>query len=846
MNHFGFRFVAIISITLFSQFSYSQVKDSSEAKKDTTTAKPVAPKAFSEFILPDAVIDSGLFTTYFQRDKYFIEIKDKDFGKDLLLVSRISRGAADARGAGNMIGFAGDEINNAIIRFEKGPSHKIFIRQCSFSERSMDSTKAMYRSVNSANLFPIIAAFPVVAYAKDEKGYIFDVTDFFNGDNTVMYFSAQMKEALKLGAIKADRSYISQIKSYALNTEIKTVKTYDRVAPTGFLATLFPDKGSSSITLEVNLSIVLLPEKQMQPRYNDERVGYFSIGYTDFDLDPQGIKNVSFIKKWNLQPKSSELGKYMRGELVEPEKPIVFYIDPATPPKWVPYLIQGVNDWQVAFEQAGFKNAIVGKPAPTKEENSTWSMDDARHSVIVYKPSTVANASGPSIADPRTGEILESHINWYHNVMALLKGWYMIQASPSDKRARTLQFTDTLLGQLIRFVSSHEVGHTLGLLHNFGSSSTVPVDSLRNKAWVEKNGHTPSIMDYARFNYVAQPQDSIGSAGIFPRIGDYDKWAIEFGYRLFPKAASPELEKKKINQWVTGRLKNKRLRFGSEMLLYVDPRSQNEDLGNNAMKAGYYGIKNLQYILPHLKEWVAAPDEDYTDLRNAYDLLISQFKNYVRHVTTNIAGMYITPMLTSQPGNVYEPVPKSVQKEALSFLDKQVLVTPYWLISDQYIINNINPNVVGLIDNLQSDVLNNLMSRDKMNKLINRDIVSPGKAYPLNEYMLDVTKIIWKEIFSNKSVDIFRRNLQKSHLKHLFDLAGYIKPDQPAAMPSGEFVIMQANSDLAMSDISSIAKDQLYLLKNAIQKAIPNVSESLSKQHLADVLGRINKALKVQ
>ena len=371
--------------------------------------------------------------------------------------------------------------------------------------------------------------------------------------------------------------------------------------------------------------MVLLPKVPMKPRYFDPRVGYFATGYTDFDANPQGIEEIRMITRWRLEPKPEDVEKYKRGELVEPQKQIVYYIDPATPRKWVPYLIQGVNDWNVAFEKAGFKNAITAKVAPVNDP--TWSLEDASHSAIVYKPSDVANASGPHVHDPRSGEILESHINWYHNVMNLVRDWYFIQTAAVDPEARTLRFPDSLMGQLIRFVSSHEVGHTLGLRHNWGSSSTVPVENLRNKAWVEANGHTPSIMDYARFNYVAQPEDNISEKGLFPRIGDYDKWAIEWGYKWMPDANTPEDEVPILNKMTMEKLKDKRYWFGTETD-QDDPRGQNEDLGDNAMKASAYGIKNLQRILVKLPEWTKEANKDYSSLNEMYQQLVAVWQIY--------------------------------------------------------------------------------------------------------------------------------------------------------------------------------------------------------------------------
>ena len=447
---------------------------------------------------------------------------------------------------GGFFGYAGDQIGQNVIRFEKGPNNKIFLRNISYAEYAKDSTSPMFSAVNNSNIQPIAAAFDIKSFSKDSAGVVIEITDYINGDNDVLHFNSGLKSALRFAAIQSDKSYIVSVKSYPINIEIKTVKTYSRMPSPPIGGGGFGGgTGSGNMTVELNSSLVMLPKVPMQARYFDPRVGYFTVGYTDYDANPQGVESIQLIKRWRLEPKEEDMEKYKRGELVEPKKPIIFYIDPATPKKWIPYLIQGVNDWQAAFEKAGFKNAIMAKMAPTVEEDSTWSLEDARYSAIVYKPSDVANASGPSISDPRTGEIMESHINWYHNVMELIHDWYFIQTAAVDPKARKMVYDDELMGQLIRFVSSHEVGHTLGLRHNFGSSSTVPVENLRNKAWVEANGHTPSIMDYARFNYVAQPEDNISEVGLFPRIGDYDKWAIEWGYKLFPQYKTPE-EKTKL------------------------------------------------------------------------------------------------------------------------------------------------------------------------------------------------------------------------------------------------------------------------------------------------------------
>ena len=368
-------------------------------------------------------------------------------------------------------GYAGDQIGSNVIRFEKGPNNKLFLKKVSFDEISKDSTQAMYKAVTNSNVLPIVAAFDIKVLPTDSTATVIDFTDYISGDNDVLFFSGNAKNAFQVGGYQSDKSYINDVKSYPVNIEIKTVKTYSKGGGSSLTART-PGAGVSTsnvlYTLELNSSMVLLPQAPARQRFFDPRVGYFARSYTDFDVNPQGVKDISIIVRWKLEPRAEDVEKYKRGELVEPKKQIIYYIDPATPKKWVPYLIQGVNDWQDAFEKAGFKNAIVAKPAPAPWEDSTWSLEDARYSAIVYKPSVVANASGPNVHDPRSGEILESHINWYHNVMNLLRNWYFIQCAPTDPRARKMEFDDELMGQLILFVSSHEVGHTLWLRHNFG------------------------------------------------------------------------------------------------------------------------------------------------------------------------------------------------------------------------------------------------------------------------------------------------------------------------------------------------------------------------------------------
>ena len=797
-------------------------------------AKP-GPKAYKDVITDKAVSDKGLFTVHKVEDKYYFEIPDAMLGREILTVARVSKAAAGQRTA-----YAGDEINENVIRFDKGPSNKIFMKNVSYLETGRDSTEGMYKNVMNSNVQPIVAAFPVAAFSKDSSGTIIDVTDYINGDNDIFFFDAGYKRSMGLSSALPDRSYINTVRSFPTNIEIKTVKTFMRMPTGGGLGA--PAAGQPT-TLELNTSMVLLPEKPMQGRYFDDRVGYFTTQtVTDFDVNPQGIERFRMIARYRLEPKPEDVEKYKRGELVEPKKQIVYYIDPTTPKKWVPYLIQGINDWQVAFEKAGFKNAIVGKLAPTWAEDSTFSLEDASHSAIVYKPSDIPNASGPNIHDPRSGEIIESHVNWYHNVMSLVRNWYMVQAAATDPKARKMEFDEELMGQLIRFVSSHEIGHTLGLRHNFGSSSTTPVESLRNKAWVEANGHTASIMDYARFNYVAQPEDNIAETGLFPRIGEYDKWAIEWGYRWFPEAKSADDEKALLNKWTIEKLNaNKRLWWGDGEGYNDDPRSQTEDLSDNAMKASSYGIKNLQRIIVKLPEYTKEANKDYANLQEMYSQVTGQFARYIGHVSRNIGGLERTPKRVEQTGNVFDFTPKATQKEAMAWLQANVFTTPTWVIQKN-VTSLTNQAPQQIIAALQDRALNSLMGATTWNKLFRYEAEQPAAAYTVTEMLTDLRKGIFTEIAARKPVDTYRRTLQKSYVEKLIAL---IQPPAQAGTISigGQSFSLSTPSLSKTGDGISTAKGQLRSLLAEIKAAAPATADVATKNHLLDLQDRIQQAL---
>lgn len=826
---------------MMSASAFSQQKDSVKvdvkAKKDTVnTAKPKDKKPekiqpFEKVITSKAVSDEGIITVHKVEDKYYFEIPDKALKKEFLVVTRLTKAGAEMRMG--TVGYAGDQISQNVISFEKGPNDKVFLRSISYVDYAKDSTSAMYKTVMRNNVNSIEQAFDIKAFGKEKNSTVIDVTDFINADNDVVSFDTRFKKGFRVGAFQKDKSFVNFVKSFPTNIEINTTKTYNRSAGEASPIPGAPKpEVSGNYTVEVNSSIILLPENKMQARYFDPRVGYFTVGYTDFDENPQGVERVSLVKRWRLEPKAKDLEKYKRGELVEPEKPIVFYIDPLTPKKWIPYLIQGVNDWQKAFEKAGFKNAIYAK-VPNAKEDPEWSLEDARFSAIVYKPSDVPNASGPSIADPRTGEILESHINWYHNVMKLLNDWYFVQASPNDLRARKVDFDDELMGQLIRFVSSHEVGHTLGLRHNFGSSSTVPVENLRNKAWLKANGHTPSIMDYARFNYVAQPEDNVGEAGLMPRIGDYDDWAIEWGYRRFYNYNSPEKEKAHLNKWVMEKLQNPRLWFGTETNPY-DPRSQSEQVGDNPMLAGKYGVKNLQRIMENIEAWSTKPNEDYSSLNNRFTQVSGQFARYLGHVSKYIGGVKETPKMVEQKGAIYELVSKSEQKEALKFLSENVFATPNWLLKTS-VLTKIDKSPVEVVENLQKTVLNRVLSEGVLNKLYEGESLD-ANAYAVYDYLQDIKNSVFSELKSSSKIDIYRRNLQKNFVETLI---ARTQASKPSTGRNAETV-----SD--NSDVKSLTRGVLREIKADASKNSQNAQDAVTKYHLEDLVYRIDKALEVK
>ncbi|OFY90031.1 MAG: hypothetical protein A2266_01220 [Bacteroidetes bacterium RIFOXYA12_FULL_40_10] len=796
-------FLVFVNITNAQQRG-SRVAPPVQKQEQTTAVDSVkkapekGPISIEKFIKPGTKPMVGLTTVYNQEGRFFININDTLLDRDIIMVTRISKAAAGIRS--DFDGYAGDHLNTAMFRFEMGPNNKIFLRKILNRERSKDSTQAMFTALQRSNLAGISATFEIKAKSADKRDNIIDVTDLFNTDSETLFFRKSTKSSFKLGAPIKESSYISAITTYPINTEVKTVKTY-----------MLAD-GSATATYELNNSFVLLPKVPMVPRYADSRVGYFTTGYTDYDQNPQGVKDIRMITRWRLEPKPQDVEKYKRGELVEPAKPIVFYIDPATPKDWVPYLIQGVNDWQKVFEKAGFKNAIYALEAPTAQQNPEWSLEDARFSAIVYKPSDIPNASGPNVNDPRSGEIIESHINWYHNVMSLLRNWYMVQCSPVDPAARKMIFGTELMGQLIRFVSSHEVGHTLGLRHNFGGTGFYTVEQLRDKDFLKENGHTTSIMDYSRFNYVAQPEDNIPRELLFPRLSHYDDWAIEWGYRRFPEINDPVKELTKINLWTIEKTKDRRYWFGTESSSN-DPRLQAEDLGDNQMKANELGIKNLKVVMANLGEWSKMPNEEYDNLRTMHTEVNNQFRRYIGHVAKWVGGIYQESKTVEMDGDVYIYVEREKQVEAMDFLNRNLFVnTPLWLIPTEYMSKFPSRNEL-FMERAYSTALSSIVSRRVIMNLVAAESALGKSAYSVEELFNSLNKTIMFNLGTSREVDIYKRVLQKVYVTTLCDL--FTGAATVARMGA---VVKPSSNPKDMTECTAIAYTQLSDLLKKLKK----------------------------
>ncbi len=696
-----------INILLFVSFLHTGFLISAQKSKNENKLKPI------DSLTKKMTKHSGLITTYQEDDNVFLELSDSLLEKDLLMVTRFVQLPANYQAYIN----AGSKTSQQLIHFKK-KGKQILLTQESFVNFANEEDP-ISQSVKLNNFPPILAAFPIKN--SEENRYLIDVSSYFNNDSPGFnIIRKSLKKEYSIGSNDSKRSFIDSVKSFPENIEIRHTLTYNLGKP---------PRGNTANTMsfQVNHSIIALPETPMSIRYSDERVGWFSLNKYNYSSDALKSDNIRIIRRWRLEP--TNLEAYNRGELVDPIKPIIYYLDPATPMKWRPYFKQGIEDWAKVFEKAGFKNAIIAKDPPTKEEDPNFSPEDIRYSTVRYVATTTRNATGPSVSDPRSGEIIESDIIWYHNHLRSYRNRYLLETGAANPKARSLDTPEEEIGEMMRRVISHEIGHALGLPHNMKASSAYPVDSLRSGNFTQKMGIATTIMDYARFNYIAQPGDE--NIRFVRQLGPYDDYAIDWGYRYFSDQ-TPESEKVLLNEMVDKKSMDPVYMFGSGG---NDPDTQTENIGDDPIKASEYGLKNLKIVAKNLDKWTTTEGQSYDDLNELYNEMIGVYRRYIYHVIKMVGGVNETLMRKGQDNTPYKNLDQALQRQALDFLHVNLWDTQNWLIQKSFVSKIKDEGSLKLIQNLQMSALFRILSVNNLNRILSSHNTLVGQGLHPDEIL---------------------------------------------------------------------------------------------------------------